>query len=84
LFQNASLAEAIVELEVRSAVLWPKLDTSCGLVDDLMTIPESLNLFVYPSLWRPLAVRHRARLLTERPDLRDEIACLPQVAGPTG
>lgn len=79
--QNPALSAAIVVLELRSGILWPKLDHHLvSLKDGAMVIPESLNLFLYPSLWRPLKMRDRVKLLLERPDLREEILSLPQVA----
>ena len=79
--RNPSLAALIEGLGLKSGILWPKLTpatTHWG--DGSVTIPESLNLFVYPSLWRPLLLRHRAQLLSERPDLREEIMTLPALA----
>lgn len=76
-----SLAVLIMSLELRSGILWPELTpatTHWG--EGSVTIPESLNLFVYPSLWRPLLLRHRAQLLSERPDLREEIMSVPAIA----
>jgi hypothetical protein len=42
-----------------------------------------MNLFIYPSLWRPLLPRHLAQLTVERPDLRPELQSLPQVGQQT-
>ena len=82
--KNRSLAQGIVRVSVRSGVLWPELDGAWKVWGDgPLTVPESLNLFVYPSLWRPLLPRHLAQLIVERPDLRPEIQSLPQVAQQT-
>jgi hypothetical protein len=79
--KNSSLAPAIVRASVRSGVLWPELDRAWKLWGDgPLMVPEAINLFVYPSLWRPLLPRHLAQLMIERPDLRAEIESLPQVA----
>jgi hypothetical protein len=64
----------IVRVEVRAGVLWPTLDRSAALWGDGPTaVPENINLFIYPSMWRPLLPPHRAQLLTERPDLGNEM-----------
>jgi hypothetical protein len=66
-------------VEIRSGVLWPRLDDAATVWGDgALTIPESLNLFIVPSLWRPLSRVLLARLTTERPDLREELESLPQ------
>jgi hypothetical protein len=82
--KNRSLAQAIVRVKVQSGVLWPELDGAWKVWGDgPLTVPEAINLFVYPSLWRPLLPRHLAQLTVERPDLRPELQCLPQVAQQT-
>jgi hypothetical protein len=79
--KNPSLAAVIVRVSVRSGVLWPQLDEpSRYWGDGPLAVPEAINLFVYPSLWRPLLQRHLAQLMVERPDLRPELQSLPQVA----
>lgn len=79
--KNAALAPSIIGANVKSGILWPELDPAWGLWGDgQLTIPEAINLFIYPSLWRPLLTRHRAQLLTERPDLRAEIDTLPHAS----
>ena len=81
LCQGLSLAAVIVRVSVRSGVLWPQLDEpSRYWGDGPLTVPEAINLFLYPSLWRPLLQRHLAQLMVERPDLRPELQSLPQVA----
>jgi hypothetical protein len=81
--KNPSLAAGIVCVGARSGVLWVELDGAFGLWGDgPLVVPESLNLFVYPSLWRPLLPRHLAQLLVERPDLRPELRSLPQAMNP--
>lgn len=76
-----SAATKIAGVELRSGVLWPKLQAFNASGDErAVLIPESLNLFIYPSLWRPLQPRHRAQLLLDRPDLREEILSLPKVS----
>lgn len=78
---NPSLAAVIVRVSVRSGVLWPQLDEpSRYWGDGPLAVPEAINLFVYPSLWRPLLQRHLAQLMVERPDLRPELQSLPLVA----
>lgn len=76
--KNPALAEGITRVEVKSGVLWPILDSPVAMWGDgAKTIPESLNLFIYPSLWRPISVRHQKMILAERPDLTDEFAPTP-------
>jgi len=66
--KNPSLAAVIVRVSVRSGVLWPQLDEpSRYWGDGPLAVPEAINLFVYPSLWRPLLQRHLAQLMVERP-----------------
>ena len=78
--KNSSLAPAIAMMSVRSGVLWAELDHSSKLWGNgPLVVPEALNLFIYPSLWRPLLGRHLAQLNVERPDLRSELQSLPQV-----
>ena len=77
---NPLLAPAVMEVTIKSGVLWPKLDRAYTLWGDgEVGIPESINLFIYPSLWRSPSRRHRARLLTERPDLAEEFESLAEV-----
>lgn len=77
LAKNPSLAPSIIRVSVRSGVLWPDLDAAWNRFGNApMAIPESINLFVYPSLWRPLLNRHFAQLMVERPDLRSELESL--------
>ncbi len=76
--RNATFAPSIVGASVKSGILWPELDPAWKLWGEgPLTIPEAINRFIYPSLWRPLLARHRAQLMTERPDLRSEIEGLP-------
>ncbi|HWQ93098.1 MAG TPA: type IV secretion system DNA-binding domain-containing protein, partial [Clostridia bacterium] len=83
--KNATLAPSIIGANVKSGILWPELDPAWTLWGDgPLSIPEAINLFIYPSLWRPLLTRHRAQLLTERPDLRAEIDALPHDTPGTG
>jgi hypothetical protein len=83
--KNPTLAAGIVRVSVSSGVLWPQLDYSFKIWGDgPLAVPEALNLFVYPSLWRPLLPRHLTQLLVERPDLRPELQSLPQVTRQTG
>ncbi len=75
---NPLLTPAVTEIAVRSGLLWPKLDRAFTLWGDGETlIPESINLFVYPSLWRSPSPRHRMSLAVERPDLVEELNSLP-------
>jgi hypothetical protein len=81
--RQSGVASVIVELSIQSGVLIPELETlSSWWGDGSTTIPELLNLRVYPSLWRPLKPRHVAQLFAERPDLRQELASLPQLTSP--
>jgi hypothetical protein len=78
--KNPSMAPVITTVSVRSGVLWPDLDNASKLWGNgPLAVPESMNLFIYPSLWRPLLPRHLAQLNVERPDLRPELQSLPQV-----
>ena len=78
--KNTALAHGIIRVRVSSGVLWPELDRASSLWGDgPLTVPEAVNLFIYPSLWRPLLPRHLAQLTVERPDLRPELQSLPQV-----
>lgn len=80
LLVNPRLAPAVIDISIKSGVLWPKLDRAFTLWGDgMVRIPESINLFVYPSLWRPPSRHHRAQLLTERPDLAGEFESLAEV-----
>jgi hypothetical protein len=82
--KNPKLAPTIIGVSVKSGVLWPQLDAAWTLWGDgPLTIPEAINLFIYPSLWRPLLPRHLAQLSVERPDLRQELRSLPQVVQET-
>jgi hypothetical protein len=77
---NSSFAPAVTEITINSGVLWPKLDKSFTLWGiGGVAIPESINLFIYPSLWRSPSRRHLARLMTERPDLAEELQSLGQL-----
>lgn len=77
------LAGMVMGIGFRSGIVWPELDAPCTWWGDGPTsVPELMNLRVYPSLWRPLKRRHMVRLYAERPDLRQEIASLPQLALP--
>jgi hypothetical protein len=77
------LAEAIERVSVRSGVLWPSITApACWLNEGVKTLPEALNLAIYPSLWRPLKHDHLMRLMVERPDLREELQSLPQALQP--
>jgi hypothetical protein len=67
-------------VSVNDGVLWVKLDAVWGHWGaGPIVIPEAINCFVYPSLWRPLLPRHQRQLKVERPDLRAELQSLPQV-----
>lgn len=84
LHRNGSLTPSILRVGVKSGVLWVELDDSAKLWGDgPLAIPEAINLFIYPSLWRPLLQRHLAQLRVERPDLRAELESLPQVTQKT-
>ena len=73
--RQPGVASVIVELSIQSGVLIPELETlSSWWGDGSTTIPELLNLMLYPSLWRPLKARHVTQLFAERPDLRQELA----------
>jgi hypothetical protein len=79
--KNAASAQTIIRVSVRSGVLWPDLDRSSHLWGNAaLAVPEAINMFIYPALWRPLLPRHLAQLWVERPDLRPELQSLPQVA----
>ncbi len=78
--KNRSLTPAVVGVSVRAGVLWPELDTAWrSWGDGPLSVPESINLFVYPSMWRPLLPRHLVQLRVDRPDLQAELQSLPQV-----
>jgi len=78
--KNSAMARVISTVSVRSGVLWPELDNPSKLWGNgPLAVPEAMNLFVYPSLWRPLLPRHLAQLSIERPDLRPELQSLPQM-----
>jgi hypothetical protein len=80
LLVNHPFAPAVLEIAVKWGVLWPTLDRAFTLWGDAeVGIPESMNLFVYPSLWRTPSIRHRATLAAERPDLADDLKSLPCV-----
>lgn len=79
LVRNMPLATTITGFEATSGVLWPKMARASVNANQ---VAESINLFIYPSLWRPLASRHSLRLFVERPDLRAEISSLPDFAPP--
>lgn len=82
--KNSSMAPVIATVSVRSGVLWPELDNAAKMWGDgPLAVPEAMNLFIYPSLWRPLLPRHLAQLTVERPDLRPELQSLPQVGQQT-
>jgi hypothetical protein len=72
-------APQIVEaVSIRSGVLWPILTPASTWWGDAPTVvTESLNLAIYPSLWKPLHRGHRAELILERPDLREELCSIP-------
>ena len=81
--KNPTFVARIIGVSAKSGVLWPELDGAWKLWGDgPLLLPEAINLFVYPSLWRPLLPRHLAQLLAERPDLHSELESLPQVARP--
>lgn len=78
--RNRSLAPSVLGVSVRGGALWCELDpafTNWG--DGKSMIPEAINRFVYPSLWRPLLPRHLKYLMVHRPDLRSKLQVLPQV-----
>ena len=83
--RNPALTHTLSSVSLRSGVLWPELDSSSKLWGDgPLTVPEAINLFIYPSLWRPLLPRHFAQLAVERPDLKPELQSLPQVCQQSG
>jgi hypothetical protein len=72
--RNPKLADLVTGVAVKAGVLWPELDLASTMWGDAaVTIPESINLFIYPSLWRPLLMRHEILLRVERPDLGAEL-----------
>lgn len=78
--KNQSAAPGIAGVSVRTGVLWPELDAGWKLWGDgPLAVPEAMNLFIYPSLWRPLLPRHLGQVRLNRPDLRAELESLPQV-----
>jgi len=81
LVKRHKLAGIVEEVSLRSGFLWPTLiPPSNWWGDGATVVPETINLSIYPSLWRPLRGEHWARLVLERPDLVDELRSLPQVA----
>lgn len=77
--KNNKLAPAILSVAIKSGVLWPELDPAFkAWGNGPLAIPEEINLFIYPSLWRPLLPRHLKHLKVNRPDLRPELE-RPQV-----
>ena len=80
LLEYQELATTIDGVSISSGVLWPQLHPATAMWGDGgFSIPQSLNLFIYPSLWRPLRRRHWAQLRSERPDLREELETQPQI-----
>lgn len=78
--KNPKQAPGVLCVSVNDGVLWVKLDAAWGHWGaGPIVIPEAINCFVYPSLWRPLLPRHQRQLKVERPDLRAELQSLPQV-----
>jgi hypothetical protein len=78
--KNRRLASIITRVSVQSGVLWVQLETaSTSLVEGPLVVSESINLFVYPSLWRPLLRPHWKQLMIDRPDLREELQSLAQL-----
>src|SRR5581483_10595464 len=72
--RNPSLAKTVMGVGIKAGVLWPRLDaTSTMWGEAAVMIPQSINLFIYPSLWRPVLMRHKAVLRAERPDLAAEL-----------
>jgi len=81
LTHHRELAQVIRRVSVQGGILWPELDLPsqwCG--DGAMGVPELLNKVLYPSLWRPLKRQHLVRLRSERPDLREELQLLSDLA----
>jgi hypothetical protein len=79
--KNSSHPSAITQVSVCSGVLWADLDAvsnSCREAPRLVS--EAINLFIYPSLWRPLLSRHLRELRLDRPDLRGELESLTKAA----
>jgi hypothetical protein len=78
--RHPTLAPAVLQVTIDCGVLWPTLDaawTNWG--DGPESIPESINLALYPCLWRALKPRHLFEIASQRPDLRAE---LPQPSTP--
>jgi hypothetical protein len=81
LLKYPALVTIIEGVSISSGVLWPRLHPATLIWGDgAFSIPQSLNLFIYPSLWRPLRRRHWAHLRSERPDLRQELESQPQMS----
>jgi hypothetical protein len=82
--RNREIALNILNVECSSGVLMCTLHRWAEhWGDGPVQVPEVLNLLVYPSLWKPLKRAHATRLIMERPDLRDELAC-PTTENPIG
>lgn len=77
--KHPDLGAELANLSVYSGMLWPELKAAPISTKNPLAVAESLNLFIYPSLWRPLSPAHLARLRLQRPDLRAELQALPQV-----
>jgi hypothetical protein len=74
--KNAPLAELVTGVTLKAGVLWPRLQASSTTWGEAaVIIPESINLWIYPSLWRPLLPRHEVLVRAERPDLAPELDC---------
>jgi hypothetical protein len=74
-FRNKQDAASIRNVCLSSGVLWPEVEgPTQWWGNGALIIPESINTFVYPSLWRRLKPRHSMQLRVMRPDLRSEVA----------
>ncbi len=81
LLKNPAMGSTLVAVSINMGILWPELGPASQMWGDgPLSVPESVNRFVYPSLWRPLLPRHWKRLRVDRPDLRAELQSLPQLA----
>lgn len=77
--KRPELVKTLEQVTVRSGVLWPSLRApEYWLSGVFESVPEALNLAIYPSLWRPLKPANLMQLRIERPDLREELNSLPQ------
>lgn len=80
--KNEMLASTIISVRATGGVFWTELDRPSKLWGDgPVIVPESLNLFIYPSLWKPLQQQDATRLREDRPDLIDELSAAMTAAG---